>query len=133
MNYKVYVVGPKFQKFYTDGIKEYHKRVSRYCKCSLVLLKNEEDLFKKISPKSYKIQISSHGVQLSSEELAHKMNHLGISGKSDITIIIGASKLPCDEYLSISPMDMDLGLMTTILFEQIYRSYRIINNQPYHK
>ncbi|WP_341875837.1 23S rRNA (pseudouridine(1915)-N(3))-methyltransferase RlmH [Defluviitalea saccharophila] len=133
MNYKIYVVGTKLQKFYDNAIKEYNKRLSRYCKCSLLFVKNKEELLKKLSPKSYKICISSCGIQLSSEELAHKINHFGVSGKSDIAIIIGTNELPYDECLSIGPMDMDLGLMATILFEQIYRSYRIINNQPYHK
>ncbi|KAE9635662.1 23S rRNA (pseudouridine(1915)-N(3))-methyltransferase RlmH [Defluviitalea raffinosedens] len=133
MNYKIYVVGNKIQKFYTDGIKEYVKRLSRYCKPSLVPVKNEEDLLKKLSPKSYKILIASYGAQLSSEELASKINHLGVSGKSDIAIIIGSTKANYDECLAISPMEMDLGLTATILFEQIYRAYRIINNEPYHK
>lgn len=133
MNFKIYIVGEKLQNFYTDAIKEYNKRLSRYCKCNLIIVKNEDALLKKVSPKSYKIIMSSEGTQVSSEELANKINTLGVSGKSNISIIIGANTFPYNEYLSISSMEMDLGLTATIIFEQIYRSYRILNNQPYHK
>lgn len=132
MNFKIYVVGEKFEKFYTEAIKEYEKRLSRYCKIQLSHFKTEEQLLKKISDKSYKILISLNKKTISSEELADKIKTFGLSGISDVTIIIGAN-LPSNDTLAISPMNMDLGLITTIIFEQIYRSYRIINNQAYHK
>lgn len=132
MNFKIYVIGEKFEKFYTEAIKEYEKRLSRYCKIQLLHFKTEEQLLKKISDKSYKILISLNKKTISSEELADKIKNLGLSGISDVAIIIGAN-LPCNDTLAISPMNMDLGLTTTIIFEQIYRSYRIINNQAYHK
>lgn len=133
MNIKIYIVGDKIEKTFLEGIKEYEKRLSRYCKVKLQHFKNEEQLLKKISDKTYKILISVMGTTVTSEELAKKINQLGITGKSDITIIIGANNLPHDELLAISPMEMDLGIKTLIMFEQIYRSYRILNNEPYHK
>ena len=133
MNFKVYIVGDKIKKFYAEAIKEYEKRLSRYCKTKLIQVKDEDKLLKVLSDKFYKILISAKGQRISSEELANKINLFGISGKSDIAIIIGTENAPYDEKISISPMEMDLGLATTIVFEQIYRSYRIINNQPYHK
>jgi 23S rRNA (pseudouridine1915-N3)-methyltransferase len=81
----------------------------------------------------YKILVSVLGISVTSEELAEKINHIGITGKSDVTIIIGEDNLPHDELLAISKMEMDLGIKTLIMFEQIYRSYRILNNEPYHK
>ena len=133
MNFKVYIVGDKIKKFYVEAIKEYEKRLSRYCKTKLIQVKDEDKLLKVLSDKFYKILMSAKGQRISSEELANKINLFGISGKSDIAIIIGTENAPYDEKISISPMEMDLGLATTIVFEQIYRSYRIINNQPYHK
>jgi 23S rRNA (pseudouridine1915-N3)-methyltransferase len=133
MNIKIYIVGDKIEKTFLEGIKEYEKRLSRYCKVKLQHFKNEEQLLKKISDKTYKILISVMGTTVTSEELAKKINQLGITGKSDVTIIIGANNLPHDELLAISPMEMDLGIKTLIMFEQIYRSYRILNNEPYHK
>lgn len=133
MNIKVYLVADKIEKFYLEAIKEYEKRLSRYCKIQLIQVKNKNQLLKISQSKSYKILVSPKGQQISSEELADKINSLAISGKSDIAFIIAAEKVPHEEVLSISPMEMDLGLKATILFEQIYRSYRIINNEPYHK
>ncbi|MED1643030.1 23S rRNA (pseudouridine(1915)-N(3))-methyltransferase RlmH [Brevibacillus agri] len=133
MNFKIYVIGDKIEKFYLEGIKEYEKRLSRYCKIQLHYIKNEESLSKKLSDKHYKVFISTKGKIISSEDLADKINHLGVTGQSDVSLIIGADSVPHDEVLSISPMEMDLGLKTTIIFEQIYRAYRILNNEPYHK
>lgn len=133
MNFKVYLVASKIDKFYMEAIKEYEKRLSRYCKIQLIQIKNQSHLSKINQNRTYKILILSKGQQISSEELADKINSLAISGKSDIAFIIGAEKVAQEEILSISPMEMDLGLTATILFEQIYRSYRIINNEPYHK
>lgn len=133
MNIKIYVVGGKIEKTFLEGIKEYEKRLSRYCKIKLQSFKNEEQLLKKLTDKSYKVIVSIKGEMVASEELAEKINQFGITGKSDITFIIGTDKLPHDELLAISPMEIDLGIQTLIMFEQIYRSYRILNNEPYHK
>jgi 23S rRNA (pseudouridine1915-N3)-methyltransferase len=133
MNIKIYVAGEKIEKTFLEGIKEYEKRLSRYCKIKLQHFKNEEQLLRKLSDKTYKILVSVKGRTVTSEELAEKINQLGITGKSDVTIIIGADNLSHDEVLAISPMEMDLGIKTLIMFEQIYRSYRILNNEPYHK
>ncbi|MDP4178367.1 MAG: 23S rRNA (pseudouridine(1915)-N(3))-methyltransferase RlmH [Bacillota bacterium] len=133
MNFKIYIIGKKIDKFFSDAVKEYEKRLTRYCKTQLIYIKNNETLQKKLSDKSYKIIISNNAELISSEELSDKINKLGISGNSDISIILGNENLNCDEKLSISAMDMNLGLQSVITYEQIYRSYRIINNEPYHK
>ncbi|MFG6497271.1 23S rRNA (pseudouridine(1915)-N(3))-methyltransferase RlmH [Fictibacillus sp. UD] len=133
MNIKVYVVGEKIDKTFLEGIKEYEKRLSRYCKIKLQSFKNEEQLLKKLADKSYKILISVNGKTVTSEELADKINHLGITGKSDVTFVIGTNNIPHDEVVALSTIEMDLGIKTLIMFEQIYRSYRILGNEPYHK
>lgn len=133
MNFKIYIVRKKINGFYQEAIKEYEKRLSRYCKINYSYVKNEEQLEKKLSNKTYIINISPSGKKMSSEELSQKINHWAISGISDITIIILSAKIPSQEHLSISSMEIDPGLMATIIFEQIYRGYRILNNQAYHK
>ncbi|MFR2838810.1 MAG: 23S rRNA (pseudouridine(1915)-N(3))-methyltransferase RlmH [Zhenhengia sp.] len=133
MNFKIYTILDKPDKFYLQAIKEYTKRLNRYCKTSFIHLKSHEQLQKKLTNKSYRILITPKGNHLTSEELAHKINSWGVSGTSDISIIIGSTDLDSDEQIAISSMDMDLGLTTTVTFEQIYRAYRILNNQPYHK
>ena len=133
MNFRVYIIGDEIKKFYAEAIKEYEKRLSRYCKIRLIRVKDENKLLKTLPDKFYKILISSKGQRICSEELAEKINLFGISGKSDIAIIIGTENAAYDEKISVSPMEMDLGLTATIIFEQIYRSYKIIFNEPYHK
>lgn len=133
MNFKIYLLSDKIAKFYKDAIKEYEKRLGRYCKIQLIEVKNQDALSKSLSPNSYKIWITTKGEGISSEELAAKINKYAISGNSDMAIIIGCDPIQFDEHLAISSMDMESGLLVTILFEQIYRAYRILNNQPYHK
>ena len=97
-------------------------------------------LIKYIKDDAYKISLEIEGKEVTSEELADKINDLGIKGISRIQFIIGGS-LGLDEevigradmHLSFSRMTFPHQLMRVILLEQIYRSYRIINNEPYHK
>ncbi|WP_096549991.1 23S rRNA (pseudouridine(1915)-N(3))-methyltransferase RlmH [Ureibacillus thermosphaericus] len=133
MNIKIFIVANKLEKFILEGLKEYEKRLSRYCKIQFQLFKNEDQLYKRIPNKSYVIKLTTDGNILSSEELSEKINTLGISGKSDIIMLINISQIPVDETITISPMNMDVGIQTLLLFEQIYRAYRIIHNEPYHK
>lgn len=133
MNIKIFIVANKLEKFILEGLKEYEKRLSRYCKIQFQLFKNEDQLYKRIPNKSYVIKLTTDGNILSSEELSEKINTLGISGKSDIIMLINISQIPVDETITLSPMNMDVGIQTLLLFEQIYRAYRIIHNEPYHK
>ena len=133
----ILTVGKIKEKFYTEAVNEYLKRLSRYCKAEVVQVADEKtvencseteaDMVKekegnrilaKIPDDAYVITLEINGKQLDSLELADKINRLGINGKSQ---------------LSFSKMTFPHQLMRVILLEQIYRSYRIINNQPYHK
>lgn len=133
MKFTLYAVSEKMEKFYIEAMKEYEKRLSRYCTIKLIQLKKEDQLEKRLNDSSYKILIATTKQTLSSEELASKINDLGVSGKSDISIIIGSNTAQYDELLALSQMEMDLGLEATILVEQLYRAFRIIHNHPYHK
>ena len=142
-----------------DAIAEYAKRLSRYCKLEIVEVADEktienasqvletqirdkeaERLMKYIREDAYVITLEIKGKQLTSEELSEKINQLGIQGKSHIIFVIGGSIGLGDEILkrsdyalSFSKMTFPHQLMRVILLEQIYRSYRIINGEPYHK
>ncbi|UQZ84564.1 Ribosomal RNA large subunit methyltransferase H [Paenibacillus konkukensis] len=133
MKLTIYIINEKMEKFYLEAFKEYEKRLGRYCTIELIQLKKEEQLEKKLNDSSYKILLASTKQTLSSEELASKINDLGVSGKSDVSIIIGSNSAQYDEKLMLSQMEMDAGLKTTILVEQLYRAFRIIHNHPYHK
>jgi 23S rRNA (pseudouridine1915-N3)-methyltransferase len=99
----------------------------------LALLKSHEQLAKNLSSKSHAVLITPNGTSLTSEDFADQINTWGISGISEIAFIIGASDFESNSTLALTSMEMDSGLSATVVFEQIYRAYRILNNQPYHK
>ncbi len=142
-------VGNLKEKYLELACSEYSKRISRYsqikiieCKESIVnninvALKNEaQDIIK--SCKGYVIKLAINGEQLSSEQLAKKIENITVNGYSDITFIIGSSygldeNIKADFSLSISKMTFPHQLARVILLEQIYRAFTILNNTPYHK
>lgn len=152
-------VGKIKEKFYRDAITEYSKRLSKYCKLEIVEVDDEKtpdncsekvnlDILKKegerirshIPEGAYVISLAIEGKRLDSVTFAEKINKLGIEGKSKIVLIIGGSlgidsdiKNKSDMLLSFSDMTFPHQLMRVVLLEQIYRAYRIINNEPYHK
>ena len=152
-------VGKIKEKYLTDAIAEYSKRLSKYCKLEIIQLQDEktienasetvnkqikdkegERILKNIPDDSYVITLEINGEMISSEKMADKINSLGITGTSHITFIIGGSlglsknvSKRSNYKLSFSKMTFPHQLMRVILLEQIYRSYRIINNEPYHK
>lgn len=124
-----------FIEFYKSAIKEYEKRLSRYCKLQFTLYKNPSELNRYIKQNSY-IFFITHNANycLSSECFAEKIQQLGTNGISDITFIISDDFVDCtSDQLCLSPLKMDPHLTATILIEQIYRAFRIIHNEPYHK
>lgn len=108
----------------------------------MILVKEKEGvkILSKIKQNSYVIALFIEGKNLSSEELANKISSLAVSGKSHITFVIGGSLGLSDDVLkradyklSFSKMTFPHQLMKLILLEQIYRAFRINNNEPYHK
>lgn len=159
MKITLITVGKIKEKYLKDAIAEYSKRLSRYCKLEIIEVTDEktpdhasesvedairskeaERIQKYIKEDAYIITLEIGGKQLASEELAEKIDKLGIQGVSHIIFIIGGSiglgreVLSKSDYaLSFSKMTFPHQLMRVILLEQIYRSYRIINGEPYHK
>lgn len=159
MKITLITVGKIKEKYLKDAIAEYSKRLSRYCKLEIIEVTDEktpdhasesvedairskeaERIQKYIKEDAYIITLEIGGKQLTSEELAEKIDKLGIQGVSHIIFIIGGSiglgreVLSKSDYsLGFSKMTFPHQLMRVILLEQIYRSYRIINGEPYHK
>lgn len=159
MKITVISVGKIKEKYLKDAIAEYSKRLGRYCKLEIIEVQDEktpdqasetvekqirdkeaERILKYIRDDMYVITLEIGGKMLSSEELADKINSLGIQGKSHIAFVIGGSiglgrgVLGRSDYvLSFSRMTFPHQLMRVILLEQVYRGYRIINGEPYHK
>lgn len=159
MKITIVCVGRIKEKFYTEAVREYAKRLSRYCNLSVVEVADEktkeqasdteiamvkdkegERILKSVHEDGYVIALAIDGKQPDSVELSKKIETLGLHGTSHIYFIIGGSLglsdavlKRADEHLSFSRMTFPHQLMRVILLEQIYRSYRIINHEPYHK
>ena len=159
MKISILTVGKIKEKYLRDAIAEYSKRLSRYCKLEIIEVADEktpdnvsetvedsirskegERLLKYIKDDAFVITLELAGEQLTSEKFAEKINNLGIRGTSHIQFVIGGSIglgkeiLKRSDYaLSFSKMTFPHQLMRVILLEQIYRSYRIISGEPYHK
>lgn len=159
MKITIITVGKIKEKYLKDAIAEYSKRLSKYCKLEIIEVADEktpdnaseivennirskeaERILKHIKDDAFIITLEIDGKQLTSEEMAKKIENLGIQGNSHITFIIGGSiglgteVLTKSNYaLSFSKMTFPHQLMRVILLEQIYRSYRIIHGEPYHK
>ena len=144
-------VGKLKEKYLNDGINEYLKRLSKYMKVELIevedvsfdkekTLKEEaRNIQKRLNLKSYIITLEIDGKELTSLELSDLINKTSINN-SDITFIIGGSyglddsiKQLSNYKLSFSKLTFPHQLFRLILLEQIYRSYKIINNEAYHK
>lgn len=159
MNISIISVGKIKEKYLKLGIEEFSKRLSKYSKLEFIELDDEKcpenlsekdilivkekegnKILSKIKNNSYVIALAIDGKNLSSEELAEKISSLAVSGKSYITFVIGGSLGLSDDVLkranyklSFSKMTFPHQLMKLILLEQVYRAFRINNNEPYHK
>lgn len=135
MNIKTYIITKKINSYYKKAIEEYEKRLQLYAKTSITLVKSESFLKKKLNSNYYTILVSPDGKNLSSTSLASHINNLGIQGTSNINFVIAENivDLSFDEIISLSQMSINVGLTSVVLYEQIYRAYRIINNHSYHK
>ena len=159
MKISVIAVGKIKEKYLKDAITEYSKRLSRYCKLEIIEVADEktpdqaseavEDairakegarLLKHIRDDMYVITLEIGGKMLTSEEFAEKIETLGVQGRSGIAFVIGGSiglgkevLKRSDFALSFSKMTFPHQLMRVVLLEQVYRGYRIVNGQPYHK
>lgn len=159
MNIDIAAVGKIKEKYLTEGIMEYSKRLGRYCSLRILEVEDEktpetmsdrekeevkrkegERLLSRIPDQALFIALAIDGKQLSSEELSERISDLMVKGTSHIVFVIGGSLGLSDEVLARSQMKLSFSRMTfphqlmrMILLEQIYRAFRIIKNEPYHK
>jgi 23S rRNA (pseudouridine1915-N3)-methyltransferase len=133
LNFEIFVIDTFFEDYYNDAISEYAKRLGRYCKIKLTKLKDSFALEAALNDKAYVIQIKPKGRSLSSEEFSKELSNLATSGISSIAFIIGMKYGSADESISLTTMDLSPTLNTVCLYEQIYRAYRIMHGEPYHK
>ena len=160
MNISVICVGKLKERYWSDAVAEYSKRLKSYCSLDIVELKESRlpdkagpaeelavkeaegsEILKKIKDNMYVITLEVKGKMLSSEKLAAKIENLGIDGVSNIAFVIGGSlglseavSRRADFKLSFSEMTFPHQMMRVVLLEQISdRSFKIIKNETYHK
>lgn len=159
MRITLITVGKIKEKFYRDAIAEYEKRLSKYCKLEILEVADEktpdnasetvEEQIKEkeakrimahIKEDAYVITLEILGQKKDSVSFAKQIAQLGVQGKSHIVFVIGGSlglhqsvSNRADSHLSFSDMTFPHQLMRVILLEQVYRAFRIISGEPYHK
>ncbi len=159
MNIIIIAVGKIKESFYREAVAEYQKRLGRYCHLDIlevadepaqekaskvekeaVLEKEADRILKQVKEGSFVITLEISGKKYDSKAFAERLGDLAVSGKSQIVFIIGGSlglhksvSDRADCKISFSDMTFPHQLMRVILTEQIYRAFRIINGEPYHK
>jgi 23S rRNA (pseudouridine1915-N3)-methyltransferase len=159
MNITVISVGKLKEKYLKEAIQEYSIRLTKYCKLDIIEVPDEkapenmsaaeegivkfkegQTILKNIKDDTYVIALAIQGKQLSSEKFAELISGLGLRGKSNIAFVIGGSLglseevlKRADYHLSFSAMTFPHQVMRMILLEQVYRGFRIIKGEPYHK
>ena len=159
MNISIVAVGKLKEKYLKLAIDEYAKRLGRYCKLDIIELPDEktpdnaspkdEEIIKekegklilsKIKDNAYVVAMDLKGKELSSEEFSKFISNCGVMGNSNIVFVIGGSLGLSEEVrkranykLCFSKMTFPHQLFRVMLLEQVYRGFRIINNEPYHK
>lgn len=159
MQIRIIAVGKLKEAYFSDAAAEYSKRIGRFTKVETVqipdrripdrasvaqerqVLEQEgEDILSKIAPQDYVVALCVEGKKLDSPAFAQKLSALALSGKSTVTFVIGGSlglsdtvKRRADLRLSFSDMTFPHQLMRVILLEQVYRAFKILANETYHK
>lgn len=159
MRITIICVGKIKEKYFRDAITEYEKRLSKYCKLEIIEVADEKTpdnagevleeqikekeaqrILKYVKEDAYVYSLEILGQQPDSVAFAEQLEKLGIQGKSHIQFIIGGSlglhqsvSKKADKAISFSNMTFPHQMMRVILLEQIYRSYRIMMGEPYHK
>lgn len=159
MRITILCVGKIKEDFYRKAVLEFEKRLSRYCRLEILEVADEKTpdlageamerqirekegarLLKHIREDAYVIALAIHGKELDSLQLSQSIELLGLQGKSSVVFVIGGSLglsaqvlKRADEQISFSKLTFPHQLMRVILLEQIYRSFRIMHHEPYHK
>ncbi|QDX91847.1 23S rRNA (pseudouridine(1915)-N(3))-methyltransferase RlmH [Brevibacillus laterosporus] len=159
MQITIITVGKLKEKYLKEGIAEYTKRLTAYCKMNVVEVSDEkapeelsatemeqvkrkegERILAHIKQDHYVIALAIEGQMWSSEKLSSEMDRLALHGRSQVAFVIGGSLGLADEVLkradaqlSFSKMTFPHQLMRLVLVEQVYRAFRISRGEPYHK
>ena len=159
MNITVICIGKLKERYWREAVGEYSKRLGSYCSLRIQELKEArlpagagpaeeeavkiaegEEILSRVNKDMFVVSLEIRGKRMSSETLAEQLRNLALEGRSEIAFVIGGSlglseavSRRADLKLSFSDMTFPHQMMRVILLEQIYRSFRIIRGEPYHK
>lgn len=159
MKIRLICIGKLKERFYSDAAAEFTKRLSKFCDLETLELPDEKvpehpspadiervkqiecrRILDKLTQGEFVVALDPRGKQLSSEEFAKRISECMLTGKSRIVFIIGGShgltqevRQRADLVLSFSSMVFSHQVFRIMLLEQIYRAFKIINGEPYHK
>ena len=159
LHINIICVGKIKEKYLKDAISEYSKRLSKYCILNIIELSDEkvpenlnaslqniiiqkesDKILSSMKPNSYNIALDLKGIELSSEEFSDTLNKIALNYNSNITFIIGGTlgmsdKLlqSCDKLICFSKMTFPHQLIRVFLLEQLFRAFKIQNNETYHR
>lgn len=159
MNIRIVCIGKLKESYWRDAVEEYAKRLSAYCTIEIVEKKESRlpanagpaeeagvkdaegrEILSEIRSREYVITLEVKGKRLTSEAFAEKIGNLTVEGQSDLVFVIGGSlglspavSRRADFRMSFSDLTFPHQMMRVILLEQIYRAFRILRNEPYHK
>ncbi len=140
MTIDVLSVGALKEDYLRQAVAEYQKRLSAYCTLRNLTFQRDGEIPALLDKRAYKFALCIEGKQFSSEQLAGRIDSLGVRGYSHLQFLIGASdgipeqyKALCDERLSFSRMTFPHQLMRVLLLEQLYRACNINAGGKYHK
>ncbi len=143
---RIIALGKIKEKYLEEGIKDYLKRINKYHRIEIIelkddvdILKEEKQILKYLDKEGYNILMDINAEQLSSVDIAH-LTSQKLMKYGNINIIIGGSngvtdiiKNKVDQRISFGLITMPHGLFRLVLLEQIYRAFKINNNESYHK
>jgi len=149
MNITILCVGKLKEQYWIDAVADYSQRLSKYCTLKIDEIKESDrddkdeegaNLLKRIKKEDYVITLEISGKHIDSDKLASTLENLSLSGKSKVVFVIGGSEGLSKEVsdradfrLSFSKMTFPHRLARVMLLEQVYRSFKIIKNEKYHK
>ncbi|HVI40048.1 MAG TPA: 23S rRNA (pseudouridine(1915)-N(3))-methyltransferase RlmH [Anaerovoracaceae bacterium] len=159
MNVTIVCIGKLKERYWTEAVQEYSKRLGKYCTLAINEMKEEKapenpsnaeemavkeaegkSILKQIKKDAFVIALEIQGKEMTSEALSEKIQALGLAGKSDLVFVIGGSTGlsaevldRADFRLSFSKLTFPHQMMRVVLLEQIYRGFKIMRNETYHK
>ena len=130
--YNIILKETKIPSFYEEAIKEYKKRLGKYCNLQITQIKDLNAL-ESLLQGFYAIEVFTKGSAIDSVELSEKIQNLATDGHSRVAFLINVKYYKAEESIRLASIDLSDELSIVAMLEQVYRSYRILHGEPYHK